>query len=201
MESPAVTCAACGADLLSAYVTAGAEREPCRACGATGIAVSLAVADEIDVADSLSWSTRTTNTAAARKRQLESALADVEQAVDGGSVSDAQDALKRALEAMHELSDCLKRGEWVQAGWTADDLAVWHAHIGARNAAHHTSSALAPLHSHGTRDERLTWDIEQRAIASLPSPRQAGEYNARLAGQPVLPNLRAMVVRVSDAVA
>lgn len=124
----------------------------------------------------------------------------MEQVIDAGSVSDAQDALKRALEAVHELADCLQRNEWVQADWAPDELGLWHAHIGARNAAHHTSSAVAVLHSDVGRDERLIWDMQDQAIASLRSQRQACNYASRLAGRPVLPHLRAISNCINAAV-
>ena len=106
----------------------------------------------------ISWEKITDVENDSRYIDREGAVLTLEQAIDAGSVSDAQDALKRALEAVHELADCLQRNEWVQADWTPDELGLWHAHIGARNAAHHTSSAVAVLHSDGGRAEPVKSD-------------------------------------------
>jgi hypothetical protein len=178
----------------------GRERPPCPVCGATAINVAVAIAITVHPSISVSYVARTTNTAATRRVALESAVRSIEQAVAGGSTHDSQQALKAALEAIHELGDCLRRGEWAQAGWSVDDLVSWHAHIGARNAAHHTSSAIAATHSAVNLDDRLRWDIDPQAVASLQSQRQARDYLARLDGQPVLPPLRALAGRVSSAV-
>jgi hypothetical protein len=45
-----------------------------------------------------------------------------------------------------------------QDGWDADERRLWIAHLGARNAMHHTSSALVILHSDVEPDQRLTWE-------------------------------------------
>lgn len=86
-----------------------------------------------------------------------------------------------------------------QAGWTPNEEGLWHAHLGARNAVHHFSSTAVALHGDGARDARLTWELERHAITELSrrSQRQAHEYTVRLAGQPVVTNLRVITSRVS----
>jgi len=191
-----VTCGDCGEPLPDHHADPG-ERPPCPRCGGATISVAIAVHDTATVTDRASWSARTTNAGAARTRQLETALGRVEVAVASNDVGAVQDSLKQALEAVHELTDCLTRGEWSQDGWTPDDRGLWIAHLGARNAMHHTSSALVVLHSDGTPDQRLMWE---RSI-DVRSAQQKAEYSARLSGRAVLPTLRWLVRRVSDAVA
>ena len=148
--------------------------------------LAVALSDTARVTESASWTARTTNAALTRRRELEGALTAVETGVAANNVSTAQSALKQALEAIHELSDCLARGEWTQDGWTADDRGLWYAHVGARNAAHHESAALAALHSDGDRDYRLVWEMP----VSVRSVIQTTEYRTRLSGLRVLPALR-----------
>jgi hypothetical protein len=102
---------------------------------------------------------------------------------------------------MLELADCLRRGEWSQAGWDDDALELWQGHIGARNVAHHYSSPIAVLRSGGQRDERLGWAIERTVIESIDSKTQASAYISRLGGQPVLPLLRTVAERISSVIA
>ena len=160
------------------------------------ISVAIAVHDSATVTDRASWSAHTTNTGAARTRQLDAALDRVHAAVASNDVGAVQDALKQALEAVHELADCLRRGEWSQDGWNDDERGLWIAHLGARNAMHHTSSALVVLHSDAVPDQRLMWE----SSIDVRSAQQQAEYSARLSGQAVLPVLRLLVSRVSDAV-
>jgi hypothetical protein len=155
------------------------------------------------VTGSASYVMRTANTAATRSGALAQAVENVEKAVAAGPLRDAQSALKTALEAIHELADCLGRGEWVRSGWSVDDVGEWVAHIGARNMAHHSSFSVAALHSAAKLDDRLRWEIDPQAVATLHakhSKTQACEYRARLDGQAVLPALRALAARVSTAV-
>ena len=110
-----------------------------------------------------------------------------------------QNDLKRALEAIHELEDCRRGGEWSQAGWDVRALGLWHAHLGARNAAHHESSGLFSLP--GQPGQPLVWAIPPTAFKSKKqSKAQEREYYARLDGRPVLPLLREMASRISSAI-
>ena len=131
---------------------------------------------------------------------LDEALADIETAVDRGRVRDAQDATKRALEAIHELGDCLKRQEWSQVAWDADTIELWHAHLAARNAAHHTSETVVVLHGDALPDDRLRWELPTSAFATNPSQRQIDAYAARLDGEPVLSALRIINAAVTASV-
>jgi hypothetical protein len=62
---------------------------------------------------------------------------------------DAEDATKRALEAIHELADCLTRGEWSQQGCGAGTIGLWHGVIGTRNAGHVELRAFCAFGWHG----------------------------------------------------
>jgi predicted nucleic acid-binding Zn-ribbon protein len=177
-----------------------APRAPCSECGCTTMSFHVCAKDHVSVTDNVSAVSRTTNASMARVMQLDAAVADIGTAVDGGSVHAAQAALKHALEAIHELTDCLERSEWSQQGWSADDLGLWRAHIGARNAAHHKSWSAVALHTDGSRDDRLRWDLNPSDMNQLQSRSQAAEFSSRLAGQPVLPALRRLAVLVSSAV-
>jgi hypothetical protein len=108
-----------------------------------------------------------------------------------------QTAVKQALEALHELGDCASRGEWTRDGWSTTDEDLWHAHMGARNAAHHTSSAPVALHSD---QPRVTWDLDPQAVAELRSDRQRAAYNERLGGEAALPGLQRLADLVAAAV-
>lgn len=152
------------------------------------------VSEQLTITDTVSSVARTPNNMQSRRSQLEHALAAVEAAVAANSSSAAHEATKQALETIHELADCAKRGEWSMSGWSADEIDQWHAHIGARNAAHHhPSTAIVALYSDNPAEERLRWDIDTTAISSLHSERQAAAYRSRLAGRGVLPALRTLV--------
>ncbi len=142
------------------------------------------------------------NGALARRWQLERALTDIETGVQTGNNWDASNATKRALEALHELADCLKRNEWAQAGWEPDEQLSWIAHIGARNMAHHSSSSIVTLTRSRPADEQLTWALDGAAIAtlSLRSKKQATAYIACLDGQPVLAPLRRLVAHIKASI-
>jgi hypothetical protein len=111
-----------------------------------------------------------------------------------------QGAVKQALEALHELSDCRGRGEWSNASWTRAQRESWLAHMGARNAAHHTSSTVVEIRSASQADNRVRWCIEPTAIASLHSKDQAKAYRTLLDGQPVIPGLRSIVAALAVAI-
>jgi hypothetical protein len=149
----------------------------------------------------LSMIVRSPNTPAARDRQLRAAIKDLEQAVDSRTISAANDATKRALEAIHELADCASRGEWSQASWTPDELGLWRAHVGARNASHHTSSNVVALHADAdSATQQLCWDFDPAAISRLHSRAQQTEFNARLAGQEVIAPLRSIASKVASSI-
>ena len=171
------------------------EGPTCPGCGSSSTSqlVRLSVAEEFDVAESLSWRKRHGNSATHRRDTLSAEVARLDAAVAAGDTGAAQAAAKAALEAIHELADCLKRQEWTQSAWKPDDLELWRAHIGARNAAHHTSSSVVALHSTGA----LTWDVDAPAIATLQSSRQQRAYRTRLADTSAPNSLR----RIAELVA
>ena len=193
-----VTCSTCGAELEPTADTQ--PRTPCSECGGTGRSIAVEVAMELELAASASWVARSGNTPLARRHEIESALAAVEAAVEAGKTGEAQKAVKRALEAVHQLNDCLARGEWARMRWTPDDRGLWTAHIGARNAAHHTSATVVALHSGDRTDDRLRWDIDSAAIAGLRYKQQAGEYTTHLAGQAVVPSLRQIAALLARSI-
>jgi hypothetical protein len=155
--------------------------------------VAAAITQSIALVQSITYATSSSNAAPTRVLEFGGALSDIGWAIDAGDNTGAQTATKRALEAIHELADCLKRGEWRQSDWDADSIGLWTGLLGARNAAHHTSSSVVVKHSDMPRDDRLRWDLDADVIAGLHSPAQKVEYNARVAGQPVLPQLRSVL--------
>ena len=144
---------------------------------------------------------RSANDAKASVGTLNNAVAELEDALGVGHVGRIQDAVKLALEAIHELEDARKRGEWSQAGWDADAVGLWRGLNGARNASHHSASHIVVFQTVSDRDDCALWDIEPAAIADLRSERQQIEYNARLAGKATLPQLRDVAAAVTAAVA
>jgi hypothetical protein len=160
--------------------------------------VHLGIATEIDVAGSLSWMTRTPNTPESRRRAFESAVAEAVAAVDAGDARPATNAVKAALEAVHELDDSRRRGEWSDAAWTPGESGLWQAHLAARHAAHHQSAYVVHLVGGGahtrSRDD-LRWE---GTLPPIDSQALASEYASRLAGRPVLrwlASLRALLAR------
>jgi hypothetical protein len=172
---------------------------PCPECGSEARDVKVRLVASVGFGTNMETAARSANDVDSRARQLDSAIADIGAAVADGRPSAAQDATKRALEAIHELADCLKRGEWVQTGWSADDVGLWHGLIGARNASHHTSSEIVVLRSGEQPDERLRWDLDAAAIAELDSKRQRAESSARAAGEPVVLTLRTIATLIATA--
>jgi len=175
---------------------------PCEKCGCTSKTVdSGPIVISAGTTITVEHSVTSSNGAEAKARQLAAAVAAVDASIDTHIVGDAQDATKRALEAIHELSDCLtKRNEWAQAGWSEDELGIWHGLIGARNAAHHFASPVVTQHGQGPRESRLRWNVDLTVVAELNSPTQQREYVARLASEPVLPQLRAVLSLIEAAV-
>jgi hypothetical protein len=171
-------------------------------CGDTAVTIALGIASEVEVTSSMSWIAQSPNTRATRRDAIFDASAEIHEAIDGGSARAAQFATKRALEAIHELNDGLggNRREWSQDGWSDDDLALWHAHLGARQAAHHSSCRLVALHSDGAIDDRLTWAIDEAGIKCMNSSAQQRNYRELLASKPVLPALRQIAARVDSSV-
>jgi hypothetical protein len=140
------------------------------------------------------------NNPTTRRASLEREYANIGTAVKAGDSAWAQDAVKSALEAIHELDDGRrKRGEWSWAGWTSDEQGLWQTHIGARNASHHSSSGVVTLRVDGN-GASLLWDIAPQTIAGLHFPDHATQYRQRLAGRPVLPALGDVVALVTSAV-
>lgn len=197
MEVRKVTCTDCGGALPLSY-SAGDGREPCSECGGTRITVAVSGAVTVGVHAEMTYTVLTTNAAGTQRLRLQAELADLEATLaKRNALAECQVSLKRALEALHELDDALQRKEWSRKEWTDDQLGLWRAHIGARNMAHHSSSAPMTLHSNRDSDLRLRWDFARHAIGKLPSDAQRQEYLARLHQQPVLPPLRGLVERVA----
>jgi hypothetical protein len=188
----AAKCSRCGAPLPSAAA-------PCLNCGRRP--VPLVLRSEAQSSANLDLSILSPNGALARRLELERAFKDIEAAVQRRNNWDAQHATKRALEALHELADCLRRNEWTQVGWNQADRGLWTAHIGARNMAHHSSSSVVRLHGAPSVDEQLNWAFTPAAVNDLASARQAADYSGRLDGQPVLPALRKLLARIQGSVA
>ena len=199
MEVRQVTCSRCRAELPIAYST-GADRQPCENCGGTSITVAVQGTATTHASATASYVVQTTNAAGTRRLRLQAELDELEVQVSRNSLADCQVTLKRALEALHELDDCLRRREWTQNGWTADELGLWRAHLGARNVAHHSSHPVITLRSDADADERLYWDIDGSALGVLHSADQQNEYTSRLHGHGVLPPLRVLVTRVATSV-
>jgi hypothetical protein len=187
---------------LEPWLGEPSSRPPCPNCGSTIRSFARGASEDLGLSGSLSYVVRSPNEAKARRRRLEDALAAVEEAVLTNTISTAQDAVKQGLEAIHELNDGLGKtpSEWSQSDWDGDEVGLWCAHVGARNAAHHESDVVVALYSEGATDEHLRWELSASAIASLRSNAQQREYNARLAGEAVLPPLRTVVSRLASTV-
>jgi hypothetical protein len=174
---------------------------PCPNCGSDRRTVTASITATVGVATSIEYAVSASNDAKARVRQLADAITALDIALDEHRVSEIQDATKRALEALHELKDDLdERQAWSQIGWDENAIGLWHGLLGARNAAHHQPVSIVTRHSGRSRDESLLWSIEPAAIATLHKARECAEYNARLDGKAVLPQLREVLARLMTAV-
>jgi hypothetical protein len=202
-----ITCSACGVDLAGSA-------EPgsrCPACGDTGRTVHLGLVRETNTVLPITLLARNPNSPRDRRRTFESALSAVQAAIDDNSAGAAQDAVKAALEMIHELEDGRRkpRFEWTLTGWTPAEEDQWRAHVGARNAAHHYSSeahGIVALGSGDHRDDRLTWDVDPKASAGVRKhskygPLQAKAYEDHLAGKPVVPGLRQIAALLERSIA
>lgn len=162
--------------------------------------ISLVLTETIGVAtDSVSYRARTTNASAGKgpathdRRRRTHCIARRELS------SDCQRALKHALSAVHELNDRLK-DEWDQNGWDQTEVALWTAHLGARNRAHHAVDGLIALHSHPESEARLVWDLSPDAVDQNRSATGKAEFRELLAGRPVLPPLRRLAARAARSI-
>jgi hypothetical protein len=196
-------CRDCGREL--GPPVAGEPRPPCPVCFGKTVDVKQAIRVSGGGGASLAYEVRINNDAVARVVALVDALAEVEAQVAAHSTHNAQEALKRALEAIHELGDCRRAGEWKQDGWSPDEIGLWIAHIGARNAAHHNSLPIVVRVGRSDRDDGLRWDVQPQALKNLRArgkhcERQATEYSDRLHDKHVLPALRDTVKLISAAI-
>jgi hypothetical protein len=195
------TCAACGSELASEDGRA----LPCEECGSIEHKIQVGFNARLGLGAKLNPAACASNAATDRARQLRAAIADIEAAVEVGKISDAQDATKRALEAIHELMDCLARGEWSRSGWDAGAIGLWHALIGAHNASHHTSSTVAaeryaaqrssavgpgPKRDRGTSIEAPAGGVQSAARREDCSPRPAKDGGPDLEGSALTPGAR-----------
>lgn len=187
-------CSACGAERPTP--SPGEAREPCADCG--GTALEYRASGTVTAQASVSASYRVTggNTAANRRDALKAAIDDADEAASSGHAGHAVTAVKRALEAIHELQDCAdpaKRSpvEWTHAGWAAAQTKRWTGLIGARNAAHHKSASVVELHG----DSEVPGHVLRWAptIPAVRSTAQRNAYAAVIAGEAVIPQLRAVL--------
>ena len=191
-------CSACGTAL-----TVGVPGH-CPACGSEQRTVAVEMSISVGMQIHTTYAVTGSNGAEAGILQLHQALDLLDDIVVGGPIQDVQVATKRALEAIHELEDGRRvRSEWQQTGWGADQLGLWQGLLGARNAAHHSSSPVVTRHGPNSheREDRLRWHLEPQAIRSLRSKDQRREYNARLDGLAVLPQLHEVLALVQRATA
>jgi hypothetical protein len=193
------TCGMCGASLdgSEAVTDLVDQNEGCPECGRPPQAFERAVIEDAHASatsmTSMSVSVRSPNTSVGRLEALDLAIEEAEQAVHAGDNHLAQAAVKRALEAIHELDDASRnRHEWSSQSWTTEQRQLLRAHVGARNVAHHYSVGIVELCNDGQFDERLLWEIADSTLARLPSEPQRAAFRARLKRKPVLPNLRAL---------
>lgn len=174
------------ADCSTLLATGGVPPQPCPECGSESIAVSASVQPfgpaELDITAKLRTVARSSNDARAYIRQLQVAIGAAEAALDARKVTEIHEAVKQALEAIHELDDGRReRGEWEQAGWSQDQIGTWRGLVGARNGVHHNNVPCVGLHSPAEGDDRLRWEIEQAAIEKLDSKGQQRDYAAHVA--------------------
>ena len=174
--------------------------QPCPACGSERKEVRATISASVGLTQTIRTAASSANNAAVRLHQLEAAVVELEQALGEHNVTETQHATKHALEALHELEDDRRRGEWSHAAWASADVGLWRGLLGARNAAHHLTFPVVTRHSDTPRDESLVWSLDANAIAGLRSTQQRTEYNARVAGQPVLPQLRKAAALVAHEV-
>jgi hypothetical protein len=192
-------CSTCGV-LREPSANAGDQLPPCPECG--GLYSEWRVSATVVSRGSVSATYAVTGGNAARNRldELAAAVDDAATATSSGRALDAVRAVKRALEAIHELQDCAnpkKRAtvEWSNAAWTPAQKEVWTGLLGARNAAHHFSADVVDLHGGtSTPGHVLRW---AQSIPQVKVPAQGQAYATRLAGQLVLPVLQAVVADVS----
>jgi predicted RNA-binding Zn-ribbon protein involved in translation (DUF1610 family) len=193
------TCLDCGAD-FNPPRERGTPRPPCPKCGSARIAAYAASRVSGGGSSSTRAEVASSNDARARLRDFQEALRRVHRAVGHRNISETQSAVRSALETIHELNDCSRRGEWNKASWTTQEHEMWLGHIGARNAAHHRSAHVVHLvtgSAHRRSRDDLRWEKD------LPPIRwqdQADAYHARLAREPVLPSLAAIEALLSRSI-
>lgn len=140
------------------------------------------------------------NDSLARLCDFQQALLRVQRAAENRNISEAQSAVKSALEAIHELDDCAKRGEWTQASWTPQDVETWRGHIGARNAAHHESAHAVHLVT-GSAHTPSRDDLHRaRELPPIDRAGQVAAYKTRLASKRVVSSLAAIDTLLSRSI-
>lgn len=176
---------------------------PCPYCGDSASEYRASGTVTASVSVSATYVATGGNTAANRRDALIAAIDDAATATESGRAGDAVSAIKRALEAIHELEDCAdpqKRTpvEWTKPAWTPAQHEQWVALLGAPNAAHHYSAPVVELHGDtSTSGHQLRWAPSIPQVQWVPQ-RQA--YAAQLASQPAIPLLRAVADDVSAAI-
>jgi len=196
-------CTNCGADRSTATKDPDdpGRWSPCPQCGSRAITHEVTATATIHVSGSATSVSLSGNNAQTRLLALQDAIDDADAAVTDSSARRALGAVKRALEAMHELNDDHdKRRVWSRGSWLTGDHESWKAHMGARNAAHHLAPHVVELHGHGTHDDRLRWAIDEPTLQDLDSAKQAQAYRTSLHGKPVLPELRRLAALVAQQV-
>jgi hypothetical protein len=186
-------CLNCGRELPAEYAQ-GAAIEPCPACGHVA-ELEVALTERRGVGDDGRASVAVSNDAVSRLAALDRSIAGLERALAAADARGAHNAVKAALEALHELGDdSLKRGEWSKDDWSAEDRELMAGLAGARNAAHHKSAAVVALEFGTDRVRDLRW------VAHLPpirSQEQTKAYCRRLAGQRVVAVLLHISARIA----
>lgn len=201
MDVTRVTCTDCGADRPPAE--RDGSRTPFEECGGAGIATAMSGTVVAQVRASASYSVVASNGAVGKSHQLDAGVDGVSSAVQRNDAGAGQHAVKQALEAIHELEDCRRRGEWSSGSWSTQENELWLAHIAARNAAHHLSGELVALHGDTDADpsseDRLRWELSAGTLAELQNSRGVGEFSRLLAGKPALKPLRTIAGLVRDS--
>jgi hypothetical protein len=137
------------------------------------------------------------NDASVRRQEFEGSLDAFRAAELAHNVSDAQDALKRALEAIHALYDSAAenphdvRSDWSYSAWSPFERELLRGFIGARNAAHHFNWSPVSWHLDPGGRAEMRW---QSALPAIRDPRGdlRAAYTAQLEGKRVLPLLKTM---------
>ena len=174
------------------------KRQPCSNCGGTGRKIMQTLSDTVRVSDGMEFAVQPSNAVAGKYSQFKSAMAAVLHAQKENSAGALQRLVKQVLEAIHELDDCRRNGDWDQTGWSQRDSDLWLAHIAARNAAHHFPDNLVVLRGGDSKSTQLEWALSSSTLGNLQSQRGVLEFNRLLLGRKVLPSLHSIDVALAN---